>query len=97
MIQAFARAGLALRDDSLVSHAAAAAGTLLERARPGGRLARYLRAGTAHGTGVLDDHAFLIAGLLDLFESTGQKRWWAAALELQAEQDRRFFDEQAGG
>ncbi|MFQ5514923.1 MAG: thioredoxin domain-containing protein [Myxococcota bacterium] len=97
MIQAFVRAGLALREPRYVAHGAAAARALLERARPEGRLARYLRGGTAHGRGLLDDHAFLEAGLLDLFEATGDRTWLEAALALQRELDREFFDDMNGG
>ena len=97
MIQAFARAGLAFRDKELVARGARAARALLERARPEGRLARYLVDGAPIGRGVLDDHAFLIAGLLELFEATGERPWLDAAISLQAEQDARFFDETAGG
>lgn len=46
---------------------------------------------------MLDDYAALIAGLLDLFEATGQARWLSAALALQRVQDRDFLDRKAGG
>ena len=97
MISAFARAGLVLREPDRVKHAARAARSLLDRARPGGRLARYLRHARPHGTGLLDDHAFLEAGLLDLFEATGKASWLEAALELQRELDAHFLDDDAGG
>jgi uncharacterized protein YyaL (SSP411 family) len=51
--------------------------------------------GTPHGDGYLDDYAFLIAGLLDLFEATFEPRWLQEALDLQRAQDSRFAD--AGG
>ena len=87
MISAFARAGLALREPAFVESAAAAARALLSRGRPDGRLARYLKDGRPHGVGLLEDHAFLVAGLLDLFEADGQPRWLDAALAVQREQD----------
>ncbi|MDJ0865676.1 MAG: thioredoxin domain-containing protein [Myxococcota bacterium] len=96
-ISAHAQAGLAFGEREPVERARVAAAALLARARPDGRLARYLHEGRPHGAGLLDDHAFLIAGLLDLFEATGEPRWLEAALSLQADLDRRFFDDTAGG
>ncbi len=52
--------------------------------------------GEPHGTGVLDDHAMLEAGLIDLFEATGERRWLDAAIWLQSELDQRFGDPQGG-
>jgi hypothetical protein len=53
--------------------------------------------GSARHDGVLEDYAFLIAGLLDLYEATFEPRWLAAALELQAYLDEHFLDPDAGG
>jgi uncharacterized protein YyaL (SSP411 family) len=46
---------------------------------------------------MLDDYAFFIAALLDLFEATADPRWIDSAIELQADLDARFFDDSAGG
>jgi hypothetical protein len=97
MIQAFARAGLVFRDAALAERGARAADALLQRAHRSGALARYLIRGEPQGSGILDDYAFFVAGLLDLFEATGKRRWLDSAIELTAEQDRRFFDDAAGG
>ena len=97
MISAFARAGMVLRDPELIERGERAARALLERARPEGRLARYLKNGAPHGTGLLDDFAFFVAGLIDLFEATGDATWLEAALSLQAELDAHFFDDADGG
>jgi uncharacterized protein YyaL (SSP411 family) len=53
--------------------------------------------GVIEGAATLEDYAFLIAGLLDLFDSTQEARWLREALALQAEQDQRFHDAVAGG
>jgi uncharacterized protein YyaL (SSP411 family) len=95
-ISAFSRAGLVLQDKKLVEHATRAARAILALGRPEGRLARYIFDGQPHGTGLLDDHAFLIAGLLDLFEATGDRFWLDQAVDLQTDLDRRFFDELGG-
>ena len=80
-----------------MTRGARAAQSLLARARPDGRLARYLKGGQPYGRGILDDYAFLVRGLLDLFEATGEQAWLQEALALQRVQDRDFFDELQGG
>ncbi len=71
MISAYARAAVVLGDDAWAQQAAAAAGFVLDRMRRDGRLLRSWTAGAARHPAYLDDYAFLIAGLLDLFEATG--------------------------
>src|SRR5262249_50688900 len=73
-VPAFARAAAPLGDPSLARIAARTADVLL-RARHGDRLPRYLIDGRAEGDAVLDDYAFLTAGLLDLYEATFDPRW----------------------
>lgn len=48
-------------------------------------------------SGFLDDYAFIICGLLDLYEATLQTEWLQWAEELQLRQDELFLDEQGGG
>lgn len=50
------------------------------------RLTRSYRNGPSKAPGFLDDYAFLIAGLLDLFECGGDYKWLQWALELQSSQ-----------
>lgn len=47
--------------------------------------------------GFLDDYAFVVCGLLDLYESSLQTQWLQWAEELQLRQDELFWDEQGGG
>ncbi len=96
-ISAFARGALATGDDSLAAVAGRAADHALRVAVDGdGRLVRRVLGGDARQRAFLEDHAFLIRGLLDLHEATGERRWLMEARRLQAEQDRLFADE-AGG
>jgi len=97
MISAFARAGLALGRSDFVERAARAASYLLRVHRPGGRLARSSMDGVARHAGLLEDHAFLAAGLVDLFEATGEIRWLDEARALHEELDARFADRENGG
>ena len=66
--------------------------------RPGeeGLLRRY-REGHAGIAAFAEDYAYLIFGLLELLQATGDARWLRWALELQQWQDRLFHDEARGG
>jgi uncharacterized protein len=46
--------------------------------------------------GFLEDYAFLIQGLLDLYETTFDLQWLTWAAELQAKQDELFWDSERG-
>ena len=69
---------------------------VLSNLRPGGRLRRAWRAGRATDEVFLDDYAALILGLIELYQTDFNPRWFAAALELADEMIARFEDE-AGG
>lgn len=47
--------------------------------------------------GFLDDYAFVIKGLLDLYESDLNEEWLEFAEKLQDLQDQFFWDETNGG
>ena len=46
--------------------------------------------------GFADDYAFLIRGLVDLYEASHDPHWLKWALELQEQQDRLFLDIKGG-
>ncbi len=60
-------------------------------------LFRSYREGRSDIEGFADDYAFVIQGLLDLYEASFDIEWLKFALELQETQDRLFFDEKNGG
>src|SRR5262249_27336058 len=91
----FARAAIVLRDPALADVARDVASTMLAHRRDG-RLPRYLLDGEPHGDGYLDDYAFLIAGLLDLYEATFDRLWLRAAIALGDVVDQRFADPRGG-
>jgi uncharacterized protein YyaL (SSP411 family) len=99
MISAFARAGAALGDEGYVGAAVKAAdfikGHLTDPAS--GELRRSWREGKVLETGFAEDYAFLIQGLLDLYEATFSIRWLQWAVDLQGIMDRLFWDEREGG
>jgi len=70
---------------------------LTQLRRSDGRLmARYREGDTAY-LGYLDDYAFFIWALLELYSASGKSEILQTALQLQEQQDRLFFDEEGGG
>jgi len=97
MLSAFARGALALGEPRYLAAARRVAALLVERGVSDGRLRHEITEGRAKGEAFLDDHAFLIAGLLDLFEADADARWLRRALALQERLDAGFADPAAGG
>ncbi len=99
MISGFARAYQVLGEEQYLASARAAADFIrreLYDAKSGVLLRRY-RQGEAGIEGYLDDHAFLIQGLLDLYEASFDVDYLTWALVLQKKQDELFWDAAAGG
>ena len=98
MISAFARGGRILDVPTYTQRAERAADFILtQMVDRKGRLYRTHRDGRSKILGYLDDYAFFIAALLDLYEATGALRWYEAAVTLQAQQDAHFLDADSGG
>ncbi len=96
MISALAKAALTLGDASYADRAARAAAFVLGHMRSDGRLLRSFKDGAAVGDGYLDDYAFFVAGLLDLYEATGVARWLEEAISLEATLEGHYADEGGG-
>jgi hypothetical protein len=62
-----------------------------------GGLFRSWRNGRGAAEGFAEDYAYLIQGLLDLYEATFELRWLEWAEQLQGAMDSRFWDEAKGG
>jgi uncharacterized protein YyaL (SSP411 family) len=62
-----------------------------------GTLLRRFRAGHAEIDAYAEDHAYLIFGLLELFQADGDPGWLEWAVALQQRQDELFWDEADGG
>src|SRR5205809_5016669 len=60
-------------------------------------LYRSYREGRGRVEGFADDYAFVIHGLLDLYEASFDIEWLKFAIELQETQDRLLFDGKNGG
>lgn len=95
MVSAMARAAFVLGESEWRERAAAAARFVLAP-RVEGRGLRRIVSGDRPSPAFLDDYAFLVAGLLDLYESTADLDWLERAIDLQAVVERDFRDP-AGG
>lgn len=60
-------------------------------------LKRRFRNGEVAIDGFVDDYAFFIQGLLDLYEASLEGRWLLLAMDLTETQERLFWDEKQGG
>ncbi len=97
-ISALAQAYQVLGTARYLDAARTAASYVLEEMRQeDGRLFSTARGGTAHVNAYLADYAYLIAGLIDLYESDFDERWVRAAIELESVLEERFFDREKGG
>ena len=86
MISAFARAGFAFGRADYVERAARAAACF--------DVAALRR--TGRHAALLEDYAFLAAGLVDLYEVSGEARWLSSAVALHARLAAEFADPQGG-
>jgi len=96
MISAMARAGAALERPQYTQAACTAADFVLGRLLVDGRLMRYRREAAAVEKAFLEDHAFLAAALLDLYEATFEARWLTAARQV-ADSMIDLFGSESGG
>jgi uncharacterized protein len=98
MIGALAQAGAALGEPRYLSAAREGAAFILGELRdPQGRLLRSWKDGQAKVLAFLDDHAFLLAALLDLYEATFDPRWYHEAVGVADALLERFADPEHGG
>jgi len=93
-----AEAGARLRRadylDAAVANAHFILGTMRDER---GRLLRTSDGRTARLNAYLEDHAFLLEALLDLYEATFDPRWFAAAREIADATIAHFADSERGG
>ena len=82
MLRSFAEAASALKREDYLHAAVANATFVLKELRRDGRLLRSYRDGQAKLKGYLEDYAFLIDGLLALYEATFHREWLDEARSL---------------
>ena len=99
MISAYARAAQVLDEPRYLEIGARAANFIRKQLWDASRkiLYRSYREGRSDIEGFADDYAFVIQGLLDLYEASFDIEWLKLGVELQETQDRLFFDEKQGG
>jgi len=99
MISAYARAAQILDDSAYLEMATRAAVFAWTQLFDSSRkvLVRSYREGRSEVEGFADDYAFVIQGMLDLYEASFDVQWLQFAVELQETLDRLFFDEANGG
>lgn len=98
MIAALARAARVFDQPEYARTAGGAARFVLDRMRrPDGRLLHRFRDGEASIDAFLDDYAFMIWGLIELFETTFDEAWFETARELLGTAETLFADAEQGG
>ncbi len=98
MISALAQAWQVLGEHRFLDAARRAARYVLAHMRSeNGRLFATARGGRAHLEAYLDDYAFLVQALIDLYESDFDPRWIEEALALCDVVEREFAEREAGG
>jgi uncharacterized protein YyaL (SSP411 family) len=96
-ISAFAYAGRVFGERSYLEAADRAADFLLTASFREGRLLRSYAGGSSRIEGRLEDYAYFVQGLVDLFEATGSPDRLESASALANVMVQDFFDAEAGG
>src|SRR6266567_360958 len=97
MLRSFAETARYLNRPDYLQVASNNADFLLRSLRRDGRLLRTYKDGRAHLNGYLEDYAFLVDGLLALYEASFDVRWFNEARALMDQAIDLFVDEQNGG
>jgi hypothetical protein len=96
-ISALAFAGTVMENDEYVAAAVRAAKFIMKKNAKDGRLLRRFAGGEAALDGTLEDYAFFVQGLLDLFEATALPMWLAEAIRLTDLMVSELEDKENGG
>jgi len=99
MLSGFSIGYQVLRDPEYLNDAVRLARFIRENLylRESKSLLRSYREGPSDIEGFADDYAYLIRGLLDLYEASGSVEWVQWAVELQETQHKLFWDPKEGG
>jgi len=99
MISAYARAAQVIDEPRYLEIATRSANFVRTKLYDPSRkiLYRSYRQSRSNIEGFADDYAFVVQGLLDLYEASFDVELLKLAIELQQTQDRLFFDEKNGG
>jgi hypothetical protein len=97
MLRAMAEAAVTLRADRFKRAAVANAEFVLGTLRVDGRLRHTYKDGQARVNGFLEDYAYYADGLLSLYETTHDRRWFDEARRLADQMIELFADDAGGG
>jgi uncharacterized protein YyaL (SSP411 family) len=98
MIAALAKGAAILDNEDYILAAETAMKFIIKELRTkDGRLLHRFRDSEAAVLGFLDDYAFLIWALLELFEATFNQRYLDLAVELNSDMLAHFWDDESGG
>lgn len=97
MLGSFAQAYQVLGDPKYLKAAQSAARLIKSHLYKNNKLLRRFRQGEARHPGGLDDYAYLIQGLITLYETDFDEHWIQWATSLQKKQDELFWDSKTGG
>jgi len=97
MISSMAYGGAVLQEEKYIRAAERAATFILANLHKRGRLMRYYRDGRAVELAFLNDYAFTIMGLLDLYGASFEAKWLIEAKMLTEEMIKLFADNEQGG
>ena len=98
MIASLAMGGKAFGNKTYIETAEKAADFILQKmlTKEGHLLHRY-RDGDAAIDGIIDDYAFFIHGLLELYQASFKTKYLREAINLESKAKELFFDESGGG
>jgi uncharacterized protein YyaL (SSP411 family) len=98
MIAALAKAGRALDDEKQTAAAVKAADFILQKLTDDrGRLLKRYRKGKAGLNAHLNDYAFMVWGLLELYQTTFEIKYLKDAMDLNQQMLKHFWDDHNGG
>jgi uncharacterized protein YyaL (SSP411 family) len=98
MIAALARGGRVLGEGIYTDAAKVAVDFFMGKMRqPDGRLLHRYREGEAGITANVDDYAFFVWGLIELYEATFETDYLKQAIQLNEQMLRHFWDDEGGG
>jgi uncharacterized protein YyaL (SSP411 family) len=97
MIAALAKAGTTLNEPQFIAAAMKTADFILNQMRKGDTLYHRYAKGETAVEGFLDDYAFLVFGLIELYEATFEDKYLQAAADLTKTMVAKFWDSENGG
>lgn len=97
MISAFSKAGFAFNEPKYLAAAEKSARRIRQKMFVNGRLKRVSQQGQVSDSAFLEDYAYIITGVLDLYEANHNIEWLNFAVELQAVLQKHYADSEGGG